>query len=117
LGHLIVSENRMLEGVKEGSGVALPEGFERRHSAELAFDQAPFFAKAEYQRLMGEVRAATLKVLGELTPADLEKPGPEFTRAYAPKVGSVFVAIGSHEMMHTGQIAVVRRMLDKPVVI
>ena len=63
------------------------------------------------------VRFATLNLLRELSDEDLAAAGPEFTRKYAPTVGSVFSSISGHELMHAGQIAVIRRKLGKPVVI
>ena len=48
---------------------------------------------------------------------DLDKPGSESMRAYAPTVGATFNMIGIHEGMHAAQFVVVRRKLDKPVLI
>ena len=49
--------------------------------------------------------------------AGLDEPSPEKMRSFFPTVGSVLMMAGSHEMMHTGQIAAIRRKLGKPVVI
>jgi hypothetical protein len=71
----------------------------------------------EYLTLMASVREATRSLLPQFTAEQLDAPGPEAMRSYAPTIGSVFLMIGSHEIMHSGQIAVVRRKLGKAVVI
>jgi hypothetical protein len=62
------------------------------------------------------VRAATLSALDAASDVDFDKPGPESMRDYAPTLGSVFVMIGTHEIMHAGQYVPVRRKLGKPIV-
>ena len=118
LGHLIVSEKRMVEGVRAGAGVELPAGFEEAHAKDAApQDATPAFSKAHYTELMKSQRERTVALLESLSESDLSKPAPEFMRAYAPHVGSVFASIAGHELMHSGQVAVLRRSLGKPVVI
>jgi hypothetical protein len=119
LGHLIVSEHQMLNGVRPGSAPALPHGFAEKHEKTAAkSDQlSDFCSKETYLSLMHQLREATIATLSQLTPEDLSQPGPEAMRAYAPKVGSVFLSIANHELMHSGQVAVIRRALGKPVVI
>lgn len=119
LGHLICSESQMIGGIRPQAQTLLSGDFARRHDKSRAFEPAEQWAvsKSEYLRLMELVRSATLSLLRELSEEDLSAAGPEFTRKYAPMVGSVFASIGSHELMHAGQIAVIRRKLGKPVVI
>jgi hypothetical protein len=109
----------MIDGVRAAAAPELPEGFAQRHSKEAGSDDRAehFLSKAEYLRLMTQVREVTLSLLGEYSAEQLDAPGPEALRSYAPTIGSVFLMIGSHEIMHSGQIAVVRRSLNKPVVI
>ena len=45
---------------------------------------------------------------------DLDKPGPESMREYAPTVASVLMLLGSHWLMHAGQFVPIRRKLGKP---
>ncbi len=118
IGHLIISEREMMEGVQAGSGLALPKSFEEMHgedNGDLKMESC--CSKVEYEELMSEQRSLTLALLADLSEHDLEQPAPDFMRSYASSVLSVFVAIGSHEMMHAGQIAVIRRKLNKPVLI
>lgn len=119
LGHLLISECRMVRGVSPSAPMPLSEEFHSRHEKERAVsdDPADFYATSKYLALMKEQRSITVDVLDGLRMEDLAQPAPEFMRSYAPYVGSVFLAIGSHELMHAGQIAVVRRKLCKPVVI
>jgi hypothetical protein len=118
LGHLTVNERRMVEGVKSGAGIALPPSFEHAHGKEVAVDsQAGFWKVSEYREMMTTQRTKTLELLASLTEGELAKPAPEFMRGYARYVSSVFLSIASHETMHAGQIAVVRRRLVKPVLI
>jgi hypothetical protein len=119
LGHLIVSEYQMLNGVKPGSAPSLPADFIAKHDKTAAGSSnlSDFCSKEQYISLMQGLREATIATLSQLTIDDLSKPGPEAMRSYAPRVGSVFLAIANHELMHSGQIAVIRRVLGKPVVI
>jgi uncharacterized damage-inducible protein DinB len=119
LGHLILSECQMVRAVRPESACDLPAEFIAKHDKASAVksQMADFYSKDVYISLMDKVRQATLEALKRTSQEDLSKPGPEAMRSYAPKVGSVFLAIANHEMMHSGQIAVVRRVLDKPVVI
>lgn len=119
LGHLLCSECAMIEGVRAGVAPQLPPHFAERHSKEAGNENARehFLSKAEYLTLMSSVREVTLSLLSQFSEEQLDAPGPEAMRSYAPTIGSVFLMIGSHEIMHSGQIAVVRRKLGKAVVI
>ncbi len=116
LGHLIGSENMMLEGVRPKSMPALPEGFRQKHNKETVKSEDPkgFLTKAEYLELSKQQRAATLAVLDSMSDADLDQPVPEAMRAYVKTVGDVFAMQGNHWLMHAGQWAIVRRKLGRP---
>lgn len=118
LGHLLVSERGMLEGVKPGSSPALPEGFAEAHAqseeAASVDDPAKFLTKDKYLELMKAQREATKAVLNGLTDAELDAPGPERMRQMAPTVGSVMLLIGTHSLMHVGQYVSVRKSLKLP---
>jgi hypothetical protein len=119
LGHLISSEHQMVSGLLPGAMPALPEGFAEKYSKETAAsdDAAAFDSKEVLMSTYQQQRAATLAAL-EAFPADqLEEPGPEAMRAYAPTKASVFSMQGSHWMMHAGQWVPIRRECGKDVVI
>jgi hypothetical protein len=116
MGHLILSEYQMINGVCPGSMPGLPDGFAERYSKETTTsdDAAAFNSKAELRQLLEEQRAATLQALASQSDADLDKSAPEEMLAYAPTVADVFSLQGGHWMMHAGQWAVIRRQLGRP---
>jgi len=116
LGHLAVSEHEMMTALGHKMP-ALPAGLAESHSAEAAKsdDAAKFRKKDEYLGLLDKMRTATLAALQATPEADLDKPGPESMRSYAPTVGAVLTLIGTHELMHAGQFVPIRRKLGKPI--
>jgi hypothetical protein len=119
LGHLVLSECQMIRSVCPDLTVEMPPDFIARHDKAKATANATddFFPKDTYVSLMNRVRSVTLSAVERFSADDLSKPGPEAMRAYAPTVGSVFLAIANHEILHCGQLAVLRRSLGKPVLI
>jgi hypothetical protein len=119
LGHLISSESGLLNSIQPGAGPELPAGFAQKHGKEnVASDNpADFCTRQEYLDLAEQMHAATLKLLDTFSEADLDRPGPEHFRKMFPTVGSIFLLIATHPMMHAGQFVPVRRALGKPVVI
>lgn len=119
LGHLISSENQLLEMVTPGSGIELPEGFAAKHSKEKIGDDDPanFYTKQEYLDLFEKVHQATNTAIEKLSDADLDKPAPENFRSMFPTAGHIVILIATHGLMHAGQLVPVRRALGKPVVI
>ena len=117
LGHLISSEVQLLESVAPGKGTELPEGFAEAHSKDSAQNDEPgsFLTKQEYVDLFGKVREGTMAALDSLPDAELDNPSPENFRAFAPTVCDMFALIATHPMMHAGQFVIVRRQLDKPI--
>ncbi len=118
LGHLLSSECNLLNMAVPDAAAQLPDGFVENHAKENAGsnDTAQFCSKAEYLELFQKVQAATFAALDGLSDEDLDQPGPEAMRDFCPTVGSLFVLIATHVMMHVGQIVPIRRRLDKPVV-
>jgi hypothetical protein len=128
IGHLLLSEAMMVNAVTPGSAISFPAGFEVLHAAPkgpaepaaaYADSAVPgaFYTKDRYVDLRTRLRAKTLELIDSIPLNELDAPGPEKMRAYAPTKGAVLLAIGTHEMMHSGQWAVVRRYLNKPVVV
>jgi hypothetical protein len=119
LGHLIVSECSLLEMVAPAAAPELPAGFKEAYKKEDSDcdDPQKFCSKQQYLDLFDKVNAATLKALNAASEADLDKPGPEKFRQICPTVGTVYVLIATHPLMHAGQFVPVRRALDKPIVI
>lgn len=119
LGHLIMTEQRFLDGVKPGASPKLPPGFEEGHGRDKTGvdDPSKYLSPEEYLRLFDAQREATKTVLNELDEAALDAPGPEGMRQMAPTVGAGFTLMGNHSLMHVGQYVSVRRKLGKPVAI
>lgn len=119
LGHLIHSECGLLDSIVPGYSVSLPEGFAEHHAKENTTSEDPsqFLSTAEYLDLFSQMKTATFAALDSLSNECLDRPGPEHLASMCPTVGSVFVLIATHAMMHVGQIVPVRRKLDKPIVI
>ena len=116
LGHLINSENTITEATLPGSMPALPAGFAEKHTKETAGSNNPadFLTKAEYLVLREEQRAATVAALAKLSDAELDQLPPEQFRTYLKSVGDLFAMLGTHDVMHAGQWAVIRRKLGRP---
>lgn len=118
LGHLISSEVHLLEGIAPGQGVELPEGFAEAHAKDKATDDNPahFHDKETYLELFKQVREATLAALDACPEEDLDNEAPESLRNFLPTVGDVYTLIAMHPLMHAGQFVILRRQLDKPIV-
>jgi hypothetical protein len=119
LGHLIASECDLLNGIQAGSAPELPAGFAERHSPKNTSTDDPkqLLTKDQYLELTENVHAASLALLERFPESDFEKPAPENFRKMFPTMGSMFILIATHPMMHAGQFVPVRRALGKPVVI
>ena len=115
-GHLIASENQIINGVLPGSMPDLPEGFAERYSKETSTsdDASSFGSKEDLVKLYQEQREAALSQLESLSDDDLSAEGPEAMKSYAPTVGAAFDLLGGHWLMHAGQWAVIRRQLGRP---
>lgn len=119
LGHLISSEQSLLNSVVPGSAPQLPEGFEAKHSKEnsSSTEASDFLTKQRYIDLFTQLKTASFAAIDSLSESDLDKPAPEYLRSFLPTVGSVFMLIAMHGTMHSGQFVPVRRALKKPIVI
>ena len=119
LGHLIASTNMSIEVLSAGKAPQLPENFVSAHSKETTtVDTASTFqTKATYVDLFAKQKEVLKQIIEQIPLSDLDKPGPESMRSYAPTLGSVLTMAGTHILMHVGQIAVLRRALGKPIVI
>jgi hypothetical protein len=118
VGHLIHSEKTFLDMLAPGVSPALPEGFKEKHSLKEGnpADTSRYSTKDEYWALYEAQRKATKDYIAKLSDAQLDEPGPEAFRNFAPTVGAMVNMVGSHVLMHLGQFVAVRRHLKKPVV-
>src|SRR5262249_55061347 len=118
IGHLIAGGIGLLAQIPGGGQLELPAGFAERHGKETASMEPPkgFLTKAEYLSIWKKVREQTFAKLDQLTDADLDKPSTGRMAAFAPTWGHLLLLAANHQMMHGGQLAVLRRKLGKPVV-
>jgi hypothetical protein len=114
LGHMIAGTAQML-GEMGHKAPALPDGFQAAHGNETASSDDPkkFSTKATYLALMQEMKAASLAAIDATPDSDLDQPGPESMREYAPTVTAALCFLGGHALMHTGQFVPIRRKLGK----
>ncbi len=118
LGHLIVSENKMLTDA--GCRMPdLPDGFAESYTKESSSsdDAGKFHRKEQYLAWLAEQREGTVAALAATSDEDLGKAAPESMQAYAATLGEAFNMIGVHVLMHVGQFVAVRRKQGKPVTI
>jgi uncharacterized damage-inducible protein DinB len=116
LGHLIAGERLFVEMVKPGSSPPLPDGFNEAHDLKNKnLTDAGFVTKEKYLELLKAQRAATLKVLDEVTDSDLDDTREGKLPSWLPTVGAALHMAGLHSMNHSGQFVAVRRALNKPV--
>ena len=115
VGHLVASENQMVNGIIPGSMPDLPEGFADRYTKETATsdDAAAFATKEGLLRAYNEQRAAAVVALDGLTDEQLDSASPEEMQGYASTFGAVFNLLGGHWLMHAGQWVIVRRELGR----
>ena len=119
LGHLISSEASLLNMIKDGSAIELPEGFAEAHdkSATGCDDAAKFWSKDEYLDLYQKTRKNSVETLNGMSEEEMNAESPEQFRAMCPDKRAMSMLVAAHPMMHVGQFVPVRRALGKPVVI
>jgi hypothetical protein len=109
----------LLDSVTPGASPALPAGFAEAHGKETAAidDRTKFATKQQYVDLLEKQRVASKAALSKLPDSEMGKPAPKEMQSYCPTVGAIFMLMGGHLLMHSGQFATVRRLLGKPVLI
>ncbi len=114
LGHIVGSTAQML-GELGCEVPVLPDGFAEAYTAETAALDAParFATKPEYLALLDQMKTAILAAIDATPEEDLDKPGPESMREYAPTIGAGLAVLGNHWIMHSGQFVPIRRKLGK----
>jgi len=117
LGHMAVSEHRLVGMSPKGQMPPLPAGFAERFSRGTTGvdDPALLATKVELLEAFAQMRAASVAWILSLSVEDLALPGPEPLRARVPTVGHLCSMLPTHTAMHIGQIQVIRRKLGKPV--
>lgn len=119
VGHLITADQQMINGSVPGTLPPLPEGFAEKYAKEKAASDNPadFASREELMQLMQSQHATILEKLKGMSAEELDQPGPESMRSYAPTVGAAFNMIGTHWLMHCGQWVAIRRECGRDIVI
>ena len=76
------------------------------------FDATQYPAPTEIRDTLDRVHQASLSELAKLNDAELDVNLPEPHAVFDTKLGSLFFC-SAHEMLHAGQIGLLRRMLGK----
>jgi hypothetical protein len=115
VGHLIASENQMINACYPDSMPGLPGSFAEKYTKETSKsdDATAFDSKEELLKHYEAQRAGTLALLEKVSADELDKESPEAIRGYAPTFGAAFLMQDAHWMMHAGQWAVIRRQLGR----
>jgi uncharacterized damage-inducible protein DinB len=118
IGHLAVAERNLVNAFQPGAVPELPAAFAAKFTKETSKvnDPAAFPKKAELMDALYNTRQATIAWAKGLSEADLDKPGPEKMKNFAPTIGHLLAMTPAHTMMHMGQFQVIRRALGKPVI-
>ena len=75
-------------------------------------DRAKYPPPAEIRRVFDRVHELAMSELEQYSDQDLQEPIPEPYAVYPNKLGALFFC-AAHEMMHAGQIGLLRRLLGK----
>lgn len=113
LGHLCGSEPHLLG--KHLPAVKYPEIPQAIREQPKGDSSQGFQTKGKYWSLFKEVRQATIAACDGLSDADLDKPNSGELAQFAPYLGGLLILVANHTLMHAGQVSVIRRKLNKPV--
>jgi len=117
IGHLIGAEARMVNAAKPGAVPMPPAAFTDKFKKDTASisDPAFFPGKDELLEAFKKGRDATVAWASTLKESDMSNPLPEPFSRFAPTTGHLLVSLPLHVAMHCGQLQVIRRTLDKPI--
>lgn len=114
IGHLAKEESGMIG--RKTAMPPLPDDFVRKiiKDTRLATDPAALPTKQELLDQFTRTRQATIAWVRSLDPARLAEPNDVFAQV-CPQLHHLIELQVNHTMMHLGQWQVVRRLLNKPI--
>jgi hypothetical protein len=116
IGHLILTERAFGKHVA-ATYPALPDGFDHRFSRDEGAPQAAEFGDVAILRpLFNSHREATIAAVKTTPPPRFAEP-IQTTRAPFKTVGETMEFLCLHEIMHVGQLTIIRRSLGRPPLI
>jgi hypothetical protein len=118
VGHLAYAEYRLalerVRGVASGDAELIPEAFPRLFGRESVPDPDPSHAPTptELRAVFDRVHRQALAELARLSDEDLDVPLPS-PHPLARNRREILLWCGQHEMLHAGQIGLLRRLLGQ----
>ncbi len=114
IGHLILTDRRVLGVLGITELPPIPDDFEKRYARnETAAAATEFGDTANLIPLFDQHRTLLAQTVQQLSPADLDKlldkPSPRFKT-----VGEMAAFMALHAVMHAGQISTIRRAMGRP---
>jgi hypothetical protein len=119
LGHLAMAEYGLclfrVRGRRPEDLELMPSRFRKQFSRGSTpdGDAADYLPPAQIRAVFDRIHEQTLRELAECPPAVLDEPCEEPHVAFPTKLGALFFC-AHHEMLHAGQIGLLRRLLGKP---
>lgn len=119
VGHLAVSDYnlclRRVRGRTAADEALLSDAFNEcfKLGSQPVADAAKYPPVAEIVRVFDAVHEQALKELGAMSDEELNVPVEQPHPVFKTKLGSVDYA-SSHDMVHNGQIGLLRRLMGKP---
>ena len=118
VGHLAMAEYGLVllrvRGKEPEDKAFITNDFIRKFKRDSvpADDPAAYPAMDEILKVFDSVHAKAMEEIGDFTAEQLSEPLPMPTAAYESKLGSLLFC-ATHEMLHAGQIGLLRRLLGK----
>jgi hypothetical protein len=119
LAHLVTAEAYLLQGELPGAEYPqVPAAIAALGNERTGKTDPPegYLPKAQYLEWVAKMRAITIAAVEKLSDADFDKKTANSMAKFAPTLGALLILVANHTLMHGGQFTVVRRALNKPVV-
>ncbi|QDU36786.1 DinB superfamily protein [Maioricimonas rarisocia] len=119
IGHITVSQHslclRRIHGQRPEDESLIPAGFRELFGkgSTPVVDAAAYPTVDAIRKVFDDVHAAALSVCGDLTDDVLDEAVAPPHPAFSNKFGAIRFA-AEHELIHAGQIALLRRLMGRP---
>ena len=117
VGHIAFSEYRLalwrIRGERPGDGALFSPDFKRLFGADSVPQADSTYAAAELRTVLRRVHQQVLQELPGLDEAELDQPVPH-PHPFATTKLKALLWCAHHEMLHAGQIGLLRRLLGYP---
>jgi len=121
VGHLAMAEYGLLlfrqRGRAEVDLELMPGTFRKRFAkgSQPIGDRAAYPSPSEILEQLNKIHEQVWREAVAFSPEQLDEPLDPPTAAYATKFGAMLMA-SQHEMLHCGQIGMLRRLMGKPAI-